>query len=145
MRNLKNLSQKFIEELDVDEVIAHLLVTEGFSSIDEVSMVSSDELASIEGFDDDLQSELINRAKSHIEKVKKENLEILKSSGMEDYLVNHNILNVNQLIKLKENNILTRDQLADLSSYELIEILTELDSKKADEVILESRQHWFEN
>ena len=141
----KNLSQKFIEELDVDEVIAHLLVTEGFSSIDEVSMVSSDELASIEGFDDDLSSELINRAKSHIEKVKKENLEILKSSGMEDYLVNHNILNVNQLIKLKENNILTRDQLADLSSYELIEILTELDSKKADEVILESRQHWFEN
>ena len=51
------------------KVIAHLLVTEGFSS-DEVSMVSSDELASIEGFDDDLSSELINRAKSHIEKSK---------------------------------------------------------------------------
>ena len=47
--------------------------------------------------------------------------------------------------KLKENNILTRDQLADLSSYELIEILTELDSKKADDIIIESRQHWFKD
>ena len=56
----KNLSQKFIEVLDVDEVIAHLLVTEGFSSIKEIAMVIPNDLASIEGFDNDL-SEGVNK------------------------------------------------------------------------------------
>ena len=74
----KNLSQKFIEVLDVDEVIAHLLVTEGFSSIKELSMVIPNDLASIEGFDNDLSEELINRAKNYLEKEKVENLEMLK-------------------------------------------------------------------
>ena len=59
----KNLSQKFMLDLDVDEVIAHLLVTEGFSSLDEIAMVSMEELTSIEGFDDNLSNELITRAK----------------------------------------------------------------------------------
>ena len=76
------MSQGFINNLDVDEVIAHLLVTEGFSSIDEVSMVSTDELASIEGFDEELAKELISRANSY-ERKKKENLEALKSAGVE--------------------------------------------------------------
>ena len=74
----KNLSQKFMLDLDVDEVIAHLLVTEGFSSLDEIAMVSMEELTSIEGFDDNLSNELITRAKAHLEKIRKENLENLK-------------------------------------------------------------------
>ena len=117
-------------------MIAHLLVTEGFASIHEVAMVSEQELASIEGFDDDLSKELINRAKSHMEKVNKENLEILKSSGMDSYLLDHDNLSTDQLLKLRENKILTRDQLADLSSFELIEILSELDNDKADKKLL---------
>ena len=64
------MSQKFIEVLDVDEVIAHLLVTEGFSSINEISMVIPSDLASIEGFDNDLSEELINRAKKIFRKRK---------------------------------------------------------------------------
>ena len=139
------MSQGFINNLDVDEVIAHLLVTEGFSSIDEVAMVSTDELASIEGFDQELAKELINRANNFIEKVKKENLEALKSSGVEDYLLNHNLLTTDQLLKLRENDIITRDQLADLSSDELIDILTDLEGDKADKIILESREHWFKD
>ena len=59
----KNLSQKFISLLDVDEVIAHLLVTEGFTSIDEIAMVSLEELTSIEGFDENLSKELIQELK----------------------------------------------------------------------------------
>ena len=141
----KSLSKGFIDNLDVDEVIAHLLVTEGFSSIDEVAMVSTDELASIEGFDEELAKELINRAKNFIEKIKKENLEKLKSAGVEEYLLNHNVLTTVQLLKLKENEIITRDQLADLSSDELIDILTDLEKNKADQIILESREHWFKD
>ena len=49
------------------------------------------------------------------------------------------------MIKLKNNNIKTRDQLADLSSFELMEFLNDIDKEKADEVIMNSRKHWFEN
>jgi N utilization substance protein A len=140
----KNLSQKFIEVLDVDEVIAHLLVTEGFSSVSEISMVTPSDLASIEGFDNDLSQELINRAKNYLEKENIENLEILKKEGVDDYLLTNDFFNTKQLIILKDNNIKTRDQLADLSSFELMEFLNDIDNKKADEVILESRKHWFE-
>ena len=108
-------------------------------------MVSTDELASIEGFDEELAKELISRANNFLEKIKNENLEVLKSAGVEDYLLSHNILNTNQLMKLKENEIITRDQLADLSSDELIDILTDLESNKADQIILESREHWFKD
>ena len=52
---------------------------------------------------------------------------------------------VDILLKLKENKILTRDELADLSSFELIEILSELDNDKADKIIIDSRQHWFKD
>ena len=141
----KSLSKGFIDNLDVDEVIAHLLVTEGFSSIDEVAMVSTDELASIEGFDEELAKELINRAKNFLEKINKENLEKLKSAGVEEFLLNHSGLTTDQLLKLNENKIITRDQLADLSSDELIDILTDLEKSKADQIILESREHWFKD
>ena len=88
MKNLKTYLKKFISQLDVDEVIAHLLVTEGFSSIDEVAMVSLEELTSIEGFDENLSKELIERAKTCIEKLRIENLSKLKESGVDEYMLN---------------------------------------------------------
>ena len=91
------MSQKFIEILDVDEVIAHLLVTEGFSSINEISIVTPSDLASIEGFDNELSSELINRAKNHLEKEKVENLDMLKKEGMDDYLLSSDFFTPDQL------------------------------------------------
>ena len=130
-------------DLDVDEVIAHLLVTEGFSSLNEIAMVSMEELTSIEGFDENLSNELITRAKGHLEKLKKENLENLKKAGVEDYLLDSKLISVEQLVVLNEKNIKTRDQLADLSNDELIEILSEIDKVKADEIIMDARKHWF--
>ncbi len=141
---VKSLSQKFIENLDVDEVIAHLLVSEGFSSLEEISMVTLDDLASIEGFDESLAAELITRAKQYLEKRNKENLVLLKESGLDDYLLSQEFLTTEQLIKLKDNDIKTRDQLADLSSPELLDIIDDIESKKADDIIMESRKHWFE-
>ena len=52
---------------------------------------------------------------------------------------------LDRIEKSKENEIITRDQLADLSSHELIDILTDLESNKADQIILESREHWFKD
>ncbi len=141
----KNLSQKFISLLDVDEVIAHLLVTEGFTSINEVAMVSLEELNSIEGFDENLSKELIQRAKSCVEKVRIENISKLKESGVDEYLLESSHFDTDQLMKLNENNIKTRDQLADLSNSELIEIFREMEKDKADEIIMDSRKHWYNN
>ena len=141
----KNLSQKFISLLDVDEVIAHLLVTEGFTTIDEIAMVSLEELTSIEGFDENLSKELIQRAKICAEKIRVENLEKLKESGFDDYLLTTKLFNIDQLLKLKENNIKTRDQLADLSNSELIDIFRDMDQDKADEIIMDSRKHWYKS
>src|SRR5215469_4757307 len=59
-------SQLFIEALDVDDVIAHLLVTEGFTTVEEIAYVATNELAEIEGFDADVASELKNRAQNFI-------------------------------------------------------------------------------
>ena len=141
----KNLSQKFISLLDVDEVIAHLLVTEGFTSLDEIAMVSLEELTSIEGFDENLSKELIQRAKICVEKIRVENLSKLKESGFDDYLLTTRLLDTDQLLKLNENNIKTRDQLADLSNSELIEIFRDMDQDKADEIIMDSRKHWYKS
>ncbi len=141
----KNLSQKFISLLDVDEVIAHLLVTEGFTSLDEIAMVSLEELTSIEGFDENLSKELIQRAKICVEKIRVENLSMLKESGFDDYLLTTKLLNTDQLLKLNENNIKTRDQLADLSNSELIEIFRDMEQDKADEIIMDSRKHWYKS
>ncbi len=141
----KTLSQNFIKCLDVDEVIAHLLVTEGFSSIEEISLVSPSELSSVEGFDEGLSNELINRARTYLEKIRKENLLILKESGLDDYLLGQNFLNTDQLIKLKDSGIKTRNDLADLSSDELVDVLGNLDMDRANEIIIESRKHWFED
>ena len=63
---------------------------------------------------------------------------------MDDYLLSSDFFTTGQLMTLKNNNIKTRDQLADLSSFELMEFLNDIDNKRADEVILESRKHCFE-
>lgn len=60
-------SKLFMETLDVDEMIAQVLVAEGFSTLEELAYIDISELASIEGFDEDTALELQNRAKNHIE------------------------------------------------------------------------------
>ena len=68
------------------------------------------------------------------QKIRVENLAKLKESGFDDYLLTTKLLDTDQLLKLDENNIKTRDQLADLSNSELIEIFRDMDQDKADEI-----------
>jgi len=142
----KKLSQIFISSLDVDEVIAHLLVTEGFSSVEDVSMVTSEELSSIEGFDENLAKELKTRAKSFLKKDEEDNLIKAKEMGADEFLINETPFTSKQLITLIDSNIKTRDNLADLASDELIEIIGDkvLETEKADEIIINARKHWFD-
>ena len=90
------------------------------------------------------QKRLIQRAKICVEKIRVENLSKLKESGFDNYLLTTKLLDTDQLLKLNENNIKkTRDQLADLSNSELIEIFRDMDQDKADEIIMDSRKHYI--
>ena len=138
-------SQRFIEALDVDEMIAHLLIAEGFSTVDEIAMVALNELAEIEGFDEDVATELQNRAQNFIAKRNAEFEEKSKSLGIDDKLQEIEGLDQDMLIALADNGIKTVDDLGDLAADELIEILGShtLSETEANKVIMAARAHWF--
>ena len=138
-------SQRFMEALDVDEMIAHLLIAEGFSNVDEVALVDLRELAEIEGFDEDVAKELQSRAQEYVEKRNKEFEEKSKSLGIDDKLQAVEGLDRDMLLTLAGNGIKTIDDLADLAADELIEILGEntISVQEANRIIMNAREHWF--
>lgn len=138
-------SQRFMEALDVDDMIAHLLIAEGFSTIDEVAYVDLKELAEIEGFDEDVATELQNRAKDFVSKRNADFAKKSKDLGVDEQLKTVDGLDQDMIIKLAENNIKTLDDLADLAGDELIEILGSdtLTEVEANRIIMAAREHWF--
>jgi len=142
----KTRSSLFIKALDVDDVIAYLLVTEGFTSLEEVAFVPLEELSGIEGFDSTIASELQERAKVYVEKEKKKLAARLKKLGIKKDLSSFEGLSTDQIIKLGEATVRTLDDLADLASDELIEILGEkISVTQANKIIMDARAHWFES
>ena len=139
-------SQRFMEALDVDEMIAHLLIAEGFSNVDEVAMVDLSELSEIEGFDEEVAQELQSRAKEYVENRNKEFELKSKSLGIDEKLQAIEGLDKDMLLALANANIRNVDDLGDLATDELIEILGEdtLSVKEAEKVIMAARAHWFE-
>jgi transcription termination/antitermination protein NusA len=139
-------SQLFIEALDIDDVIAHLLVTEGFTSVEEVAFVPLQDLAGIEGFDEDVAGELQERAKVFIER-KNQELEARRLElGVTEELAGVAGLTPAMLVALGDKGIKTLDDLADLASDELIEIVqavAKLTQDEANAIIMAARAHWF--
>ena len=143
---MKNISQLFIDTLNVDEVIAQVLVTEGFSSLEAVAYVPISDLIEIEGFDEKIAEELRERALASL-KEKEESLKYdIEKMGISNELSEFEGLNPSILVKLGNANIKTIDNLADLASDELKEILEDISisSKEADEIIMRARSSWFE-
>ena len=138
-------SQRFIEALDVDEMIAHLLIAEGFSTVDEVALVPSSELSEIEGFDEDVAAELQKRAKDFIAKRNEEFAEKSKSLGIDEQLKTVDGLDQDMILTLAGKGIKTLDDLADLAADELMELLGEnvLSEVEANKIIMKAREHWF--
>ena len=138
-------SSLFMEALDVDDVIAHLLVVEGFTSVEEIVETPVDELNAIEGFEEEISIELQNRAAVWLEEKQKELEEKQAELGIADDLMGAEGLRANQIMKLGENGIKTLDDLADLAGDELIDILGEssLTNHEANDIIMLARQHWF--
>jgi N utilization substance protein A len=135
----------FVEALDVDDVIAGLLVTEGFTTIEELAYVDPEELASIEGFDETVADELIRRAQAALQVRDTELSEKRIALGVTDDVAAIETLTPSMLVALGEKGVKTLDDLADLASDELTEIVgaEEMDEDTANTIIMAARAHWF--
>ena len=130
----------FMENLDVDEEIADILIEEGFGSLEEVAYVPLQEMLEIESFDEDTVNELRARAKDALL-----TLEIAREESVDT--VSQDLRDLEGLTpelaaKLADGGVHTRDDLADLA----IDELTDLTGQSADEakaLIMKAREHWF--
>jgi N utilization substance protein A len=131
----------FIEKLDVDEEVANILISEGFSTLEEVAYVPLHEMLEIEAFDEATVQELRDRARNVLltdaivteEQIGNVSEDMLALEGMDKQLAG----------KLAVHEIKTRDDLADLAVDELIE-MTGIDADRAKQLITTARAHWFE-
>ena len=150
-REFRERSQLFIDALDVDDVIAHLLVTEGFSTVEEVAYVAIEDLSTIEGFDEDIAAELQERAHNYLVEQEESNTARRRELGVTDDLAEVEGVTSAMQVALGEAGVKTRDDLADLASDELIDpeegVLRAfgLGAEEANAIIMAARAHWFED
>ena len=126
---------KFQKDLNVDNDVAKILAEEGFSSIDEIALCEIDELEDINGFDKELVNELRKRAIDEYEKRQKE-------INDKNSLTNLDDLTNDQVTLLRNSDILTISDIADLSIDELLDII-DISNETAGKVIMQARESWF--
>jgi transcription termination/antitermination protein NusA len=149
-QEFQSRSALFMEALDVEETIAQLLVAEGFADLEEVAYVELDELASIEGFDDEVAQELQNRARAALQRRDEEADEKRKQLGVQDDVAAIEGLTVQMLVVLGEKGVKTLDDLAEFAGFELIESGGplqgfDLSEDDANEIVMAARAHWYED
>ena len=104
----------FQEALDVDEVIAQLLVTEGFATVEDVAYVEADEIAAIEGFDEDTAEEIQARARDYLDREAAEYDAKRRELGVEDSLLEVEGVTLPMAVALGEGDVKTVEDLAGL-------------------------------
>ena len=134
------LRDLFMARLDVDEEVADILIDEGFTSLEEIAYVPLNEMLEIEAFDADTVHELRNRARDSLLTQAIANEE--KAENIVPELETLDGITPELLAKLHENQIQTRDDLAELAVDEIVE-LTGLSNEAATELVMKAREHWF--
>ncbi|MFW0072857.1 MAG: transcription termination factor NusA [Coxiella-like endosymbiont] len=137
-----NIKSVFMEKLDVDEEVANALVQEGFMSLEDVAYVSKKELQSVEGFDEVIAAELQRRASDVLL-----TQEIANQEKINEVKPAADLLDVQEMTEelarqLAAHEVLTRDDLAEMSVDDLKEII-EIDDESAAKLIMAARAHWF--
>ena len=135
-----DIIQRFIDELDVDEELAQVLVEEGFTSLEEVAYVPMEEMLNIDGFDEDIVNELRTRAKDRLltraiatEEQKSPSEDLLTLDGMDPQLAS----------ALAQRGVVNREELAEQSIDDLLDI-NGMTEERAGKLIMAARAHWFE-
>ncbi|MEX0752666.1 MAG: helix-hairpin-helix domain-containing protein, partial [Xanthobacteraceae bacterium] len=110
----------FVDTLNVDEVIAQLLASEGFTSVEELALIDEKEIAGIEGFDEDTARELQERASDYLAQQEAELDAKRKEFGVEDALKEIPGVTARMLVKFGEGGVKTVEDLADCSTDDLV-------------------------
>jgi N utilization substance protein A len=132
-------SAMFIEHLNVDEMVAQLLVSEGFSSLEEVAYVEADELSSIDGFDEDTAEELQARARESLEEANQKALAEARELGAVDSLIEFEGLTPQMVLALAKEGVTSLDEFAKCADWELAGGYTSVDGARVkDDGLLES-------
>ncbi|MEO0810746.1 MAG: transcription termination/antitermination protein NusA, partial [Pseudomonadota bacterium] len=119
-KEFSDRSHLFMDAFDVDEVIAQLLVTEGFTSVEEVAFVEVSEIAGIEGFDNDTAEEIQARARDFLEQQEQKRDERRKQLGVEDEVASISGVTSAMMVAFGENDIKTLEDIADCATDDLI-------------------------
>jgi N utilization substance protein A len=141
---MRTVIELFSKQLDVDEEVALILVQEGFSTIEEVAYVPTSELVEIEEFDEDIVSELRNRARDILLTQAIVQEEKIDDSEPAQDLLDLEGMEKSVAFKLASKGIVTREDLAELATDDLLEIYEEMDPDVAAALIMKARAHWFE-
>ncbi|MBF0675634.1 transcription termination factor NusA [Pseudomonas sp.] len=138
-----DIMQAFIDELEVDEELAQVLVEEGFTSLEEIAYVPMEEMLNIDGFDEDIVNELRARAKDRL---------LTKAIATEEKLADvqpaEDLLSLEGMgkelaVELALRGVATREDLAEQSIDDLLDI-DGMDEERAGKLIMAARAHWFE-
>ena len=122
-------SEMFIEALDVEDVIAHLLVTEGFATVEEVAYVPLEDLTVIEGFDEEIAEELQARAQAWLEE-RDAKLDVeRKKLGVEDSLLEVEGISLEKSVRLGQNGVRSAEDLAGLMPDEYRFIFMDIETE----------------
>ena len=113
-------SDLFMNALNVDEMVAQLLASEGFTTVEEVAYVDSDEVASIEGFDEETAGELQNRAREYLDRVEAEHDAKRRELGVSDDLRGIDGLTTPMLVALGEDGVKTLEDFAGCAADDLV-------------------------
>jgi len=145
----KEKSSLLSEVLDVEDVIAQLLVTEGYVSVDSIASETLENIEKIEGFDNDLAIEILSRATNYIKDLNEQNQKIVDENISDEDLKNIKGMTIQMLALLAKDNILTLNDFAELASFELIDkeegIFRKLDVEEEliNQMIMQAREKWF--
>ena len=158
--DFSNKTNIFISSLDVDETLAQLLVSEGFGSVEEVLDAEESELLAIEGFDEEIVKELVDRSNKYLAEKEEENQTKINNFDVSKDLIDFDLLSKSMLVKLAENNIKSLEDFAGLTTDDLIGYFEDKSDKSSkveglleefnltkdegDQLIMEARKIWLE-
>jgi len=140
----RELLDMFMEQLDVDEEVALILVQEGYSTLEEMAYVPAKELLSIEEFDEAIVEELRNRARDVLLTRAIATEEVIDGAEPAADLLGLDGMDKSLAFVLASRGIITRDDLAEQAVDDLADV-EELDEARAGELIMAARAHWFED
>lgn len=138
-----DILRNFIDELEVDEELAQVLVDEGFTSLEEIAYVPLEEMLNIDGFDEDIVNELRARAKDRLLTKAIATEEKLADAHPAEDLLSLEGMDKDLAMELAVRGVITREDLAEQSIDDLLDI-DGIDEDRAGKLIMAARAHWFE-